>query len=67
MRSSFCSKAVHKQTAEDLLQRGFVVGVGDEVNEQLLVLAKAGVQRIMLQWMDLDDLDGLAMLARAVL
>jgi hypothetical protein len=58
--------AAHKQTAEELLQRGFVVGAGDEVKEQLFVLAKAGVQRIMLQWLDLDDLDGLAALAKAI-
>jgi len=30
-------------------------------------LAEAGVQRIMLQWLDLDDLDGLEALARGVL
>jgi hypothetical protein len=30
-------------------------------------LAEAGVQRIMLQWLDLDDLDGLEALAKAVL
>jgi len=30
-------------------------------------LEKAGLQRAMLQWLELDDLDGLAALARAVL
>jgi hypothetical protein len=30
-------------------------------------LAQAGVQRVMLQWLALDDLDGLAALATAVL
>jgi hypothetical protein len=29
--------------------------------------AQAGVQRIMLQWLELDDLAGLEALARAVL
>jgi hypothetical protein len=29
--------------------------------------AAAGVQRIMLQWLELDDLDGLEALAQAVL
>ena len=35
--------------------------------KQLGRLAEAGVQRIMLQWLDLDDLDGLEALARGVL
>ena len=37
------------------------------VQEQLGQLAEAGVQRVMLQWMALDDLDRLAALAEAVL
>jgi alkanesulfonate monooxygenase SsuD/methylene tetrahydromethanopterin reductase-like flavin-dependent oxidoreductase (luciferase family) len=43
------------------------VGDGAEIADQLAAWAAAGVQRIMLQWLDLDDLDGLAALARAVL
>ena len=30
-------------------------------------LAQAGVQRVMLQWLDLDDLDGIELFARSVL
>jgi len=37
------------------------------VKDQLRVLEDAGLQRIMLQWLDLDDLDGLESLAKAVL
>jgi len=59
--------AARKQTAEELRKRGVVVGVGEEVKEQLKELEKAGLQRVMLQWLELDDLDGLAALARAVL
>ena len=59
--------AARKQTAVELRKRGFVIGVGDEVKEQLSELEKAGVQRVMLQWLDLDDLDGLAALAKVVL
>ena len=59
--------AGHGQSAGELLQRGFVVGVGEEVKEQLVEREHAGVQRIMLQWLDLDDLDGLAALAKAIL
>jgi F420-dependent oxidoreductase-like protein len=59
--------AARKQTAEELRKRGVVVGVGEEVKEQLKELEKVGLQRVMLQWLDLDDLDGLAALAMAVL
>ena len=52
---------------EELRKRGLVVGVGDEVKQQLAELEKTGLQRVMLQWMELDDLDGLTRLAKAVL
>jgi len=59
--------SARSQTAEELRKRGVVVGVGDEVREQLAELEKAGLQRVMLQWLDLDDLDGLSALAKVVL
>lgn len=55
------------RSAEELRERGMVVGVGAEVADQLHALAGAGVQRVMLQWMELDDLDGLEALAKVVL
>ena len=55
------------QTASDLLQRGLVVGTPGEVVAQLGVLAEAGVQRVMLQWLDLDDMDGIESFAARVL
>lgn len=53
--------------AEELRRRGLVVGVGEEIKEQLVELERAGLQRVMLQWLELDDLDGLAALAEAIL
>ncbi len=50
-----------------LRARGLIVGVGRQVQEQLHALAAAGVQRVMLQWLALDDLDGLEALAAATL
>jgi alkanesulfonate monooxygenase SsuD/methylene tetrahydromethanopterin reductase-like flavin-dependent oxidoreductase (luciferase family) len=47
--------------------RGLVCGTPSEVREQLARLAEAGVQGVMLQWLDLDELDRLEALARAVL
>jgi len=55
------------RTVAELQALGMVVGTGAQVVDQLGRLAEAGVQRIMLQWLDLDDLDGLAALAEAVL
>jgi F420-dependent oxidoreductase-like protein len=54
-------------TAEEMRARGLVVGTGDHLDNQLAAYAEAGVQRIMLQWLDLDDLNGLEALAKAVL
>jgi F420-dependent oxidoreductase-like protein len=56
-----------KRTVEELRASGMLVGTGAAVADQLGRLAEAGVQRVMLQWLDLDDLDGLAALAQAVL
>ena len=43
------------------------VGTGDQIVEQLGHWAEAGIYRVMLQWMDLDDLDGLEAMANSVL
>lgn len=56
-----------KRTLEELRQRGIVAGNAAQVNEQLRELEQAGLERIMLQWLDLDDLEGLEALAKAVL
>jgi hypothetical protein len=47
--------------------RGILVGTGSALQDQLGALQKAGVQRALLQWLDLDDMDGLEAFARAVL
>jgi F420-dependent oxidoreductase-like protein len=55
------------RNASDLIKQGTIVGTPAEVKHQLKQLAEAGLQRVMLQWLDLDDLTGLEALARAVL
>ncbi len=55
------------RSAADLRGRGAIVGTPGAVVEQLGRLAEAGVQCVMLQWLDLDDLDGLEALGRAVI
>ena len=57
---------LHGQSVEELRGRGLIVGVGAEIQPQLVDLELAGVQRVMLQWLDLDDLAGLQALAKAL-
>ncbi len=52
---------------DELRARGMIIGVGDEILPQLAGLKQAGVQRVMLQWMELDALENLAALAKVVL
>jgi F420-dependent oxidoreductase-like protein len=52
------------RNASELIERGLIVGTLAEVKRQLGRLAEAGVQRVMLQWLDLDDLAGLEALAQ---
>ena len=54
-------------TMDELRARGLVLGTPEHIVAQLGQLAEAGVQRVMLQWLDLDDVDGLEVLARDVL
>ena len=55
------------RTLEQLHERGIVAGSPEQVKEQLKVLEEAGLQRIMLQWLDLDDLEGIETLAKTIL
>jgi F420-dependent oxidoreductase-like protein len=55
------------RSAAELRERGPVVGTANEVVEQLGRLAEARVQRVMLQWLDLDDMAGLEDFAKKVL
>ena len=56
-----------KSTVETYREKGAIVGTAEEIVEQLNQLAEAGLQRVMLQWLDLDDLQGLEDLAEGVL
>lgn len=52
---------------ELMRQRGYLIGTPAELVDRLAALESAGVQRLMLQWLDLDDLDGLEAIATQVL
>ena len=54
------------KSADEMRERGVIVGTGSEVAEQLGRLDEAGVQRVMLQWLETDDIDGIEDLAESV-
>jgi F420-dependent oxidoreductase-like protein len=56
-----------KSDIEGLRKDGNLVGTTGEIAAQLAKLQEAGARRVMLQWLELDDLDGLEELARVVL
>jgi alkanesulfonate monooxygenase SsuD/methylene tetrahydromethanopterin reductase-like flavin-dependent oxidoreductase (luciferase family) len=58
---------MYGRTPEELQQRGIVAGSLTAIKEQLRALEQAGLQRIMLQWLDLDDLESLEVLAKGIL
>lgn len=49
-----------------LRARGVIVGDPDQVAHALNTLSDAGVQRVMAQWLDMDDIDGAELLAAKV-
>lgn len=56
-----------RKTPAELRAKGPVVGTIEEIRGQLRDLEDAGVQRVMLQWLDLDDLESLELLARGLI
>ena len=55
------------RTAEELRAGSIVVGTATAVVDQLGKIAESGMYRVMLQWLDLDDMDRLEALAKSVL
>jgi F420-dependent oxidoreductase-like protein len=56
-----------RYSVQELRQRGLVIGTPGQIIEQLVHLSETGLQRVMLQWLDLDDVQGLESLAKGVL
>lgn len=57
-----------KRTADELRESlGMAVGTANQVVDHLGKLAEAGVERVMLQWLELDELDRLEAMAASVL
>jgi F420-dependent oxidoreductase-like protein len=55
------------RTAVELQERGLIVGAPEQFKQQLAQFAAAGVQRVMLQWLDLDDMERLEAMADVVI
>ena len=49
---------------DELRRRSWIVGTPDQVASQLDAWSAVGVERVMFQWYNLDDLDGLDLLAQ---
>ena len=61
------SRGNGKFTIAELRERGLIVGTPSDIIEQLGVLESVGVERIMLQWLDLDDMEGIEAMAENIL
>jgi len=59
-------RVVGDRDPERLLATGNLLGTPAQCADQLAALAEAGVQRVMLQWLDLDDLDRLEALGQGL-
>jgi F420-dependent oxidoreductase-like protein len=52
--------------ADELRSRGALVGTPEEIKDQLAALEAVGVQRVMLQWLDLENTEGMVALGQAL-
>ena len=66
VRQKVAERTYARFTMEEFRQRGAIVGTANQIVDQLGVWAEAGVQRMMLQWLDLDDIDSLEAIASQV-
>jgi alkanesulfonate monooxygenase SsuD/methylene tetrahydromethanopterin reductase-like flavin-dependent oxidoreductase (luciferase family) len=55
------------EAPRDHLPAAVLAGTTGEIVERLARLSEAGVQRVMLQWLEVDDIDALEAMAHTVL
>ena len=63
-RSRLEAMAANRDTTADeleanLVERGLLVGTPERVAETVSALEEVGVSRLYIQWLDLDNLDGM--------
>ena len=66
-REGFAGKTLDETIQEIATKHYDIVGTPDMCIEQIKAFEAAGVQELMLQWFDLDDIDGLRAFAESVL
>ena len=54
-------------TRDEALEQGRIVGTADAIVDQIGRLEEAGAQRVMLQWLAQDNIDGLEALGQGIL
>jgi alkanesulfonate monooxygenase SsuD/methylene tetrahydromethanopterin reductase-like flavin-dependent oxidoreductase (luciferase family) len=52
-----------KRTPDEMRSRGLLVGTAAEIASQIRGYGEIGVYRVMVQWLDLDDIEGMEDLA----
>jgi hypothetical protein len=52
---------------EEIRRQGKLVGDAGQIAEQLNALAEVGCQRVMMQWLDLDDMGALEAMAKVLI
>jgi len=67
VRKKVFTQTQGKKSIKELRERGFLIGTPSEIRTQLKDYNNAGVQRMMLQWLDLDDINGLKFIAEMIL
>lgn len=60
-------RKIGERDVDALQARGILIGTQAALQDQLGALEEAGAQRALLQWLDLDDIDGLEAFAQAIL
>lgn len=61
------SEADDEEIVQRLTSSGAVAGTPDQIISRLAEYRESGVEELMLQWLEMDDLEGLAALGKALL
>lgn len=61
------NKKLKGKDPNEMTQKGYIIGSAQQVANRLYEYQDAGLDEIMLQWLDLDDMDGLVDFAENIL
>ena len=61
------NKKLGKRDLKNIREKGMLAGTPEEIREQVAELEEAGLQRVMLQWLDLNDMKGIELLAKTLI